>query len=111
MHTRFSLLQALGQMLQAGLSTNPLLRGNSGASLARGSSGGAPLTPPTTPPGLAKQDVALVEGKAAPAGWCDSYLHDCIHFACTVHCHQFWPPVLSSHAAMVLYQVRHTSLT
>ena len=61
-------VQALGQMLQAGLGTNPLLRGSSGAPLARGSSGGAPTTPPATPPGLAKQDVALLEGKAAPAG-------------------------------------------
>lgn len=55
-------------MLQAGLGTNPLTRGNSGAALARGSSGGAPATPPATPPGLAKQDVALIEGKAAPPG-------------------------------------------
>ena len=55
-------------MLQAGLSTTPMLRGSGGATLARGSSGGAQATPPATPPGLAKQDMALIEGKAAPAG-------------------------------------------
>ncbi|KAL3147888.1 hypothetical protein ABBQ32_002606 [Trebouxia sp. C0010 RCD-2024] len=59
--------EALGQLIQSSIGGgNPLARGPSGGSLSRGSSGGAP-GPIPTPPGLAKQDVGVVEGKAAPS--------------------------------------------
>ena len=61
--------QALGQLIQSGLGGGAALaRGSSAAALSRGSSGGGAPGPLPTPPGLAQQDVALVEGKAAPSG-------------------------------------------
>ena len=64
-------VQALGQLIQSSIGTgNPLIRGPSGGSggaLARGSSG-TPPGPLPTPPGLARQDVGVVEGKVAPSG-------------------------------------------
>ena len=59
--------QALGQLIQSSIGGGPLARGSSGGSLTRGSSGST-AGPLPTPPGLAKQDIALVEGKAAPSG-------------------------------------------
>ena len=60
--------QALGQLIQSSIGGgNPLTRGPSGGLLPRGSSGSAP-GPLPTPPGLAKQDVGVLEGKSAPSG-------------------------------------------
>lgn len=59
----------MGQLIQSSIGGgNPLVRGGpSGGSLSRGSSGSAP-GPLPIPPGLAKQDVGVVEGKAVPSG-------------------------------------------
>ena len=59
--------QALGQLIQSSIGGGPLARGSSGGSLTRGSSNSA-AGPLPTRPGLAKQDIALIEGKAAPSG-------------------------------------------
>lgn len=61
------MMQALGQLIQSSIMGGPLARGPGGGSLFRGSSGSA-AGPLPTPPGLARQDVSLVEGKAAPSG-------------------------------------------
>ncbi|DBB07277.1 TPA: hypothetical protein ACH3X3_008782 [Trebouxia sp. C0006] len=58
--------EALGQLIQSSITGGPLARGPSGGVLSRGSSGSA-AGPLPTPPGLARQDVSLVEGKAAPS--------------------------------------------